>query len=321
MNASGLPATATDRRGNPPGPAEAWPGGKGTAATPPTGWPSLPGPRDFASKVRWRMAFDRNPLFPVLQDKVRLRGFAKERGVACADLLHVTEDPADLPFDTWQADVFIKANHGCGWNLLVHRGDIFYFGDGRDLAGPDGALHLPRSQRISRAQCVDICRRMLDTRYPGQEWAYSRIPPRIFAERRLYPPAGGELLDHRLFTFAGKVRAIGLGSSRYRSRGLNVYLDPEWKPFPLTAYGEAQPDPLPDRPGDLADLIAAAERLGAGLDFLRVDLYRTSEGIRLGELTLYPSGGAHGRPTACPRFNTWLGDQWRLPGLVLGNAE
>ena len=53
-----------------------------------------------------------------------------------------------------------------------------------------------------------------------------------------------------------------------------------------------------------------AAKLGRGLDFVRVDLYNTTRGVVLGEMTVYPEAGSMNTPTACPVFNKWLGDQW-----------
>jgi hypothetical protein len=64
----------------------------------------------------------------------------------------------------------------------------------------------------------------------------------------------------------------------------------------------------------LNEMIAAAERLGRGLDFVRVDLYHSTYGVMLGEITLYPESGVQNSPTACPHFNQWLSGFWQHPG-------
>ena len=120
-------------------------------------------------------------------------------------------------------------------------------------------------------------------------------------------------MDYRLFTFDGKVRAISVGSPTYRRKEWNVFLTPEWEVIPLSSYSEALPLQIPRKPSGLKKMLEAASRLGEGIDFARIDLYVAKEGIRLGEITLYPEGGDRNTPTACPRFNRWLGDFWRHP--------
>jgi hypothetical protein len=269
---------------------------------------------DFSTKVRWRMAHDRNPLFPILQDKVAVKRYAHERGVATPRMLFVTTDPATLPFDELPNSCFIKANHGCGWNILCEAGEFYYFGQGKGLIDANGKLLAEArhsSHYLSRDQVVGLCRKMLGIRFAAGEWAYQVIPPQILAEERLFPADGGELLDYRFFTFNGVVRVIGVGSASYRKNGENVFLTQDWQPIALTQYRERLPDPLPQRPSRLDEMIAAAERLGAGIDFVRVDLYDSTRGVMLGEITLYPEGGIPDSPTSCPIFNQWLASFWQ----------
>jgi len=271
---------------------------------------------DFAAKVRWRMLHDRNPLFPILQDKIEVKRFAHERGVATPATSFVTDDPALLPFDSLTETCFIKANHGSGWNFLCDAGQLYYFGHNNDLLDADGkvpqdAAHLAL---LSREQFLDLCRQMLNLRFAPQEWAYQVIPPRIFVEERLYPLDGGDLRDYRFYTFDGVVRAINVGSSSYRKNRENIFLTPQWEPIAMTRYVERLPNPLPARPANLQEMIAAAQRLCHGIDFMRVDLYGTTRGVMLGEITLYPGGGLPNLPTACPRFNHWLASFWKHPG-------
>lgn len=47
-----------------------------------------------------------------------------------------------------------------------------------------------------------------------------------------------------------------------------------------------------EKPDSFADLTCVASRLSEGMDFVRVDLYNLRQKIVVGELTVYPSGGA-----------------------------
>jgi len=275
-------------------------------------WSSL----DFAAKVRWRMHYDRNPLHPLLLDKVQVKEFAAKRGVRSAKSIHITVDPETIPFGDLPATCFLKANHASAWNYLYHEGWWYFFGYGAKLLRLDGTLveEEQLSQfRLTETRLLEYCREMLVTRYSKLEWAYHQISPRILIEERLAPRGGGELMDYRLFTFDGIVRAISVGSPSYRREERNVFLTPDWEVIPLSSYSEALPDRLPEKPLLLKELLDAAARLGEGIDFARIDLYETEGGVRLGEMTLYPEGGDRNTPTSCPRFNRWLGDFWKAP--------
>lgn len=283
----------------------------------PGGWENL----DFAAKVRWRMLHERNPLHPVLLDKVRVKEFARMRGVESSRTFHVSADPDDIPFDELPGRCFLKANHASSWNFLRHDGEWYYFGYGARLLGEDGSL-IPepgRSRfRIARQMMRELCRRMLGAKYSRSELGYHVIPPRILIEEVMDPPPGEtEIFDYRFYTFGGEVRAISLGSPSFRRLKTNVFLTPEWEVIPLTSHKEALPEVIPPSPANLRLLLEAARGLGLGIDFARVDLYRTMHGIRLGEMTMYPEAGDTDTPTSCPRFNRWLGSFWKSPADCL----
>jgi hypothetical protein len=272
-------------------------------------------PVDFAWKVRRRMLYDRNPLFITLQDKYAVKQYAGERGVETANLLFVTDRAETIPFDSLPPRCFIKANHGCGWNLLRLDGEIYDFFHGDNIFHPDGSF-IGREEAarysISRKQCVRALQIALRQKYSTVEWAYQHIPPKVIVEEFLLPRIGCNLKDYRMYAFDGAVKAINVGSPAYRRNVENVFFDPEWREFKLTRYKEKVPDFLPERPETLPEMIRTAELLGRGLDFVRIDLYDTTQGVVLGEMTLYPEAGQKNTPTACPVFNQWLGDQWVL---------
>jgi hypothetical protein len=61
-------------------------------------------------------------------------------------------------------------------------------------------------------------------------------------------------------------------------------------------------------PPNLALMLETAEKLGSGLDFVRVDLYDIGSRIYFGEMTFTPGGGfAHFEP---PAMDQHLGELW-----------
>jgi len=268
---------------------------------------------DLSAKIRWRKKFDHNPLFVTVQDKYAVREYARERDVATPAVLHVTDQAETIPFADLPADYMIKAAHGWGWNILCRGGTHYFFGDGSQLAGLDGQFDAAAGQhKLTVAEVRTLCHRWLQQRHTANEWAYRHIPQRIVVEELLQPAAGPELLDYRLYTFDGHVRAINVGAPSYRRDHVNAFYRPDWSLFPLTRYSEALPATLPERPALLPEMLAAAERLGRGLDFIRIDMYQTTLGVVLGEMTVYPENGGRHTPTACQTFNHWLGKQWKM---------
>ena len=270
---------------------------------------------DFSAKVRWRMKYDRNPVFVILQDKYKVQEYAKSKGVKTANLLYDTCSPETIPFAELPPKYLIKANHGCGWNILCYNSELYLFRDGQDLVNRDGSLLNTNSAtkyKLRKAEAIQMCREWLSRKFIRREWAYQRIGSRILIEELLLPKENKELKDYRMYTFSGKVKAINVGSPSFRRNGENAFFSPDWKEFKLTKNKERPPDPLPEKPGSLGEMIDVAQRLGEDVDFARIDLYDTTQGVVLGEITIYPEGGWRDTPTSCPVFNKWLGDQWKL---------
>lgn len=110
---------------------------------------------------------------------------------------------------------------------------------------------------------------------------------------------------------------IQLDSDRFGDHR-QVFLDEDFEITSL-AFGVAQPhETLPERPGNLADLLRIGKSLAEGFDYVRVDLYSLGTKIYFGEITPFPHGGAR-KPT----LDAWdfkLGAMWTqtLPAYTPG---
>ena len=270
-------------------------------------------PLTLTEKVRWRIENDRNPLFPHLLDKVAVRKFATDRGVQVPELLAVSRKPTKRMLRNLPSDYYLKASHGCGWNFRVK--------DGLGYRQLGDVLHEPSlcERPSSPRQIIQECKSWLKcdfSQFHG-EWAYSKIPPRIFAEEILHQAGGGALVDYKCFAFDGEVALIyGIDEPTRWSNGGSEFRDRNWKRVNLTQCRDPWADPPLQRPEALDEILAAAKRLGKGLEFCRIDLYSTTKGVVFGEMTLYPQAG-YDPITGCPDFDRWLGDLWTLPGQAV----
>ena len=278
---------------------------------------------DFSAKVRWRMRFDRNPLFITLQDKYKIREYARSKGVKTANLLYVTDMPETIPFGELPQKYLIKANHGWNWNILCFNSKLYLFGNGKELVNQNGSflnMNSATKYELSKAEAIQMCREWLVYKHFKREWAYQHIIPRIVVEELLVSKDNKALKDYRMYTFHGVVKAINVGSAIFRRDSENAFFDRSWKEFKLTTYKETRPDSLPEMPASLGEMIDVAQKLGDEIDFARIDLYDTTQGVILGEITIYPDAGTRASPTSCPVFNKWLGDQWKLRRIDAINA-
>lgn len=278
--------------------------------------------RSFAWKVRCRIKHDRNPRFPQLQDKYEVKEFARAHGISSAKVLYLTDRPESIPFDELPANYFIKATHGCTWNVISIDSKLYYLNkNGEGFVRQDGTLasgQYLEQYRLSRAECIALCKQWLRSCYRPQEWAYTMISPRIMVEEKITQGARSLPREYKLFTMDGSVKAIAAVGAIFRANGFDrLFFDTNWQPFPMTRQKRAVvPDHLSARPAGLDEMIGAAECLGKGLDFIRVDMFQSRDGVFLGEMTVYPFAGMPGTPSSCPEFNKWLGAQWTLPEQV-----
>ncbi len=256
--------------------------------------------------MRRRMKHDRNPLFVELQDKYKVKAYARERGVRTAETFHVTDKPETIPFDSLPDHYFIKANHGCGWNILCKDREFYFYTPEINSAESDGMV----KHKLTRQEVLRLCDSWLGTTYSKNQYAYKYIPPMIMVEEILVPKENQELQEYKFYAFNGVVKALNVRCLAYRLNHENIFLDTDWHEFKLKIYKENPPGLFPEKPANFQEMMGIVEKLGKGLDFVRVDLYDAAGGVTLGEMTFYPYGGAPKTPTADPEFNQWLGNQW-----------
>jgi len=272
------------------------------------GYPlDLKDPRTFNEKVCWRKTHDHNPVFPILVDKYAVRDYVREAlGPARAEpylipLLFETRDPARIPFGDLPPEFVIKSNHGSQMNLIVRR---------ESPLTPEAIVEFGR-QWIAR-----------DYGRARHEWAYGEVPRRVLVEALISGPSGSPPNEYKLHMFDGECGLIQLHRSPSWYDGHTADTDPDrlprinfftpdWEEVHLPSELPAGP-PAP-RPEELEEVLDLARDLSRKLDYLRVDLYSTPEGLRVGELTVYPWGGRWKLPHA---FDLELGSRWTLPGAA-----
>jgi len=249
-------------------------------------YPNLISPKTFSEKVLYRMVFDRRPILIRLQDKYGARDYVRDRiGEHVLPRIYwVTKTPVDIPFDDLPDKFVVKATHGSGWVYLV----------------PDKA-------RLDQRDLLDRCTCWLRWNYyhDEREWAYKHIDPRIIVEEFISDGTGSVPVDYKFYVFGGKVHFIWAIAGRFTDFRIDGYT-PSWDRLEMTTRSKSI-GPMP-RPAHLDEMLAYAEILGDGLDFLRVDLYDADK-VYFGEMTLYPDAGGEFRNR---KWNRYFGERWNL---------
>ena len=102
------------------------------------------------------------------------------------------------------------------------------------------------------------------------EWAYAEIAPKLMVEPHLGDPSRLPL-DYKLFVFGGSVRYVEVDTDRAVGHK-RTFFDRQWRRQPFSLGYPIDLRPIA-RPASLEAMIAAAERLGDGFSFVRVDFY------------------------------------------------
>jgi hypothetical protein len=250
---------------------------------------SLARPRLFSEKMQWRKLFDLDPRYAILSDKAAVRDFiANEIGAEyLPPLLLLTDDPDAIPFDTLEPPYVFKSTHGSGQVLRVHNRTI-------DVA----AARATMKNWLAASHGVAL-----------DEPGYVHVPRRIIAERMIRNRDDKPPLERRMFTFGGRVQLTQTIMVEGNTLRIAAYHDRDWNRLPWRGDSEPHPGPFP-RPQRYNELLAVAERLGAGFDHVRVDLYDADDRVYAGELTLYSWSG-HAFFTS-DEPDQVLGDYWPL---------
>lgn len=256
-------------------------------------WGNFTEPVTFNEKVNWRILHDRRPIIVEACDKIAMKDAARRKVPDDAVLrvprtLWAGTDLRDAPLSTEQPWI-LKPNHSSGAVLLREQATEQSLARVRDWLVSAPATQLG-------------------------EWGYSKARPLLLMEEVI--PSGPEgLTDYKIYVFDGVPRLVQVNRGRHTATPTLAFYDGDGRMLPMRH--SRWPHPRGDfhaLPSTWPDLLALAAELGAGWDFIRVDLYTRDDEVWFGEFTPYPGGGhINYRPGGCDRR---MGDWWKLPEKV-----
>lgn len=257
--------------------------------------PDFDHPRTFNEKLNWMKLHDRDPRYVTVTDKLAARGFVESRVGAAylVPLLGVWERPEQIDFQALPRPCVLKTTNDSG--------GVYILRDGEDVR-----------------RAVRFLNRHLRRDYASlwREWPYAEVPPRVIAEAFVGGADGALPVDYKIQCFDGRAFAVVACTGRAAGRPQYWYFDRDGRPLPVTRFMERHPAPEMALPPSLPEMLRVAERLSAGFAELRVDLYDTPDGVKVGELTLFDGGGFFDDYTEAG--DLLLGRQLRLPGVSDG---
>jgi hypothetical protein len=248
-------------------------------------WPDVGQPETFNERIQHRKLHGDQAVFARYADKLGVKSHVRQvlgEAFVVPTLWHGKALPPASARD-WPLPLVIKSNHGTGRNYFARTP--------ADLEAP-----------VLDALCAQW---MTARSHPHlKERFYELIDRQLLVE----PFLGENLPDYKFYVFAGRVRCVHVDTDRRIAHKRNFY-DPEWKRLPFALRYPPDSHEV-ERPEHLTMMIEAAEKLGVGFDFVRVDFYDLIDGPRFGEMTFTPGGG-YERFT--PReWDRRLGSYWPL---------
>ena len=232
---------------------------------------NLENPKTFNEKIQWLKLYDSTPLKTQLSDKYLVREWVKEKigEEYLIPLLGVWDSCDEIDFELLPNKFVLKANHGCGWNIIVTDKSTF--------------------DKEKAKEKFDVWMNTNFAYSVGLELQYLNIEPKIIAEEYI-ENFDEDVNDYKVFCFNGKADSVMLLSERRRGLKMAFY-NSEWEKFPFT-YSYPQNQDIVPKPENLEKLITLAETLAEGFAHVRVDFYILNDGqIKFGEMTFTSGSG------------------------------
>jgi TupA-like ATPgrasp len=241
--------------------------------------PNMAQPRLFTEFVQLRKLESPNQSISALIDKVKVKEFAADT-IGEEWIILTLWHGLILPNKPiWPYPFIVKSSHGCNQYIVV-----------KSAAHDWEAVKKASAQWVQRPYGA-----WLDEGY------YAAVKPGILVE----PFVGdGDALpiDYKLYVFGGTTQYVQVHLDRATNHRWAIF-DRNWNCLTKQTCDGAQP------PATLNAMIAAAETMADGLDFVRVDFYEIAGKPLFGEMTFYPGSGLD--PFDPPMIDGLMGTLWR----------
>lgn len=248
---------------------------------------NIENPKTFNEYIIHEMLYKVTDLKRQLVDKYRVREWVRQQigEQYLVSLLGVWENADDIDFEKLPERFVLKANHGCGWNIIV------------------------RDKRTCNEKLI---KRKLnswlktDFSYAGFELQYRGLKPVIICEEYM-ENKNCELDDYKVFCMNGKPQYIMYLTERSSELKMAFY-DTKWNKQPFV-YTYKMLEREMEKPDCLEKLLELSEQLCSSFEQVRIDWYVLNDGtIKFGEMTF----------SSCAGMAKWNPPEWnaKLGGLL-----
>lgn len=251
---------------------------------------NLDNPKTFNEKIQWLKLYNRRQEYIKMVDKYEAKEYVsniigKEYVIPTIGIFSKFED---IDFEKLPNQFVMKCTHDSSSTIICDDKSSFNINKTK--------------KKINKKLKTNFY-------FPGREWIYKNIKPRIIVEKNMTTEGQKDLMDYKYFCFNGKVRVILVCSNRTKKLK-ETWFDSKWNLLDLKE-GNCEIDRNIAKPINLNLMIELSEKLAKNVPFLRVDWYEIDGKIYFGELTFYPNSGREKFDP--PKYNKILGDMIKLP--------
>ncbi|MHB0776496.1 ATP-grasp fold amidoligase family protein [Halomonas sp. WWR20] len=236
-------------------------------------FPNLKHPRTFNDKICYRRLYPETN-FSILSDKIKVRGYIAEKiGEQYLIPHYAVCDSLTLDvYENLPSSFVMKANHGCGYNLLVKEKGRYPFTYLREI-----------SEKWLASNFY----------YSSRELHYKYIKPKLFFEKLLLDEKGNIPKDFKFYCFRkeGSPPVVFIEVTHDRFSNYKVdYYNCSWELVEVVEDRFTTGIKI-EKPANMDKAISLALELSEGFSFVRVDFYLMRDAIYFGEMTFTPTAG------------------------------
>lgn len=227
-------------------------------------------PTTYNEKLQWLKLYDRNPEYTQMVDKYEVREYIKNKigEEYLVPFYGVYDRFEDIDFDQLPEQFILKCTHDSGGIVICK--------DKSKLDIP--AVKKSINKYLKR-----------NYYYPGREWPYKKVKPRIICEKYMMDEAGAEIKDYKFFCFHGEPKMLFVTSDRENDIRFDYY-DMDFNHQNFTQQDKNSDKPI-DKPKCFDKMIELARILSKDIIHIRVDFYEIHGKIYFGELTFFNDSG------------------------------
>jgi len=232
-------------------------------------FPNISNPETFTEKLQWNKLYDRNPLYTILVDKIKVKEYVA--GIIGKEYIIPTikcwKNADDICLSELPDKFILKCNHDSQSKQLCTDKSIF---------------NLEQAKK-------ELNERLSNNAYwYGREWPYKNVSPLVFAEELIESP-DGDLKDYKMMCFDGKVKLVMVNANRFLGELEEAIYDLNWNKTDITQGYPCSKEF--EKPENLNLMIELSEILAKGISHVRVDWYNVEGKVYFGEMTFFDGSG------------------------------